>query len=209
MGLQRVRHDFKSQHSGHRIAPFLSADQIFIIILVLSKVSRGLNSLPTEGKALGYRKRVYFEQNYKECRLLHVNPFGELPWIWKLQEIYMHQANQHDYTWRICFQRWDLNNPNSDSRMMGDQGLPCTWALGINSHPHNTYTFQEYVTLYINMRPKITSVKIVCYISESKDQLTKPEKRSGLCQPRSHRTFFSFLFLTFCFTLEYSWWIML
>ena len=88
---------YKSQHSGHRTAPFLSADQI-IIILVLSKVSRGLNSLPTEGKALGYRKRVYFEQNYKECRLPRVNPFGELPWISKLQEVYMHHANQHDDT---------------------------------------------------------------------------------------------------------------
>ena len=62
------------------------------------------------------------------------------------------------------FSKMKSKQPHSDPRMIGDQGLPCTWALGINSHPHNMHTFQAYVTLYIICAQK-TSVNMVCYIS--------------------------------------------
>ena len=68
---------YKSQQSGHRIAPFLSADQPLIIILVLSKISRDLNSMPTEGKALGNRKCVYLSKIIKNADSAMWTYFGD------------------------------------------------------------------------------------------------------------------------------------
>ena len=52
------------------------------------------------------------------------------------------------------FSKMRSTQPHGDPRMIGDQGLPCIWALGINSYPHNMYTFQEYVTICVNMCSK-------------------------------------------------------
>ena len=126
-------------------------------------------------------------------------PIWGIHWIWKLQEVYMYQANQHDYSWRIYFQRWDLNNLTVTPEWLEIRAFHALEHLELIL-TLTTCTLSRNMWQSISICAQKTSVKIVSYISS-----LRRGKDSVSPEPTEH----SFLFLTFWFTLEYSWWIML